>query len=85
MRLTDVYYGLEADGSYSITMDVFQAVLCVDNRISPAVGSRGLRRHVHAQGGYQGVVVNHVLAHDWERVDMTVGRGWLSRVDRAGG
>ena len=25
MRLTDVYYGLEADGSYSITMDVFQA------------------------------------------------------------
>jgi pimeloyl-ACP methyl ester carboxylesterase len=46
IRLADIYYGRQPDGSYSTTMDVFQAVLCVDN---PPIKDRNLARDVDAQ------------------------------------
>jgi pimeloyl-ACP methyl ester carboxylesterase len=46
MRLADIYYGREEDGTYSTTMDVFQAVLCVDN---PPIKDRNVARDVDAQ------------------------------------
>ncbi|HEY6424466.1 MAG TPA: alpha/beta hydrolase [Pseudonocardiaceae bacterium] len=46
MRLADLYNGRSADGTYSTTMDVFQAVLCVDN---PPITDRTVARNVDAQ------------------------------------
>jgi len=46
MRLADVYYGRSQDGTYSTEMDVFQAVLCVDN---PPIKDRNVARDVDAQ------------------------------------
>lgn len=46
MRLADVYYGREKDGSYSTQMDVFQAVHCADD---PAIKDPNVARDVDAQ------------------------------------
>jgi pimeloyl-ACP methyl ester carboxylesterase len=46
IHLADVYYGRSPDGTYSTTMDVFQAVLCVDN---PPIKDRNVARDVDAQ------------------------------------
>ncbi|MGH3831521.1 MAG: alpha/beta hydrolase [Pseudonocardiaceae bacterium] len=46
MRLADNYYGRSQDGTYSTEMDVFQAVLCVDN---PAIKDPKVARDVDAQ------------------------------------
>jgi pimeloyl-ACP methyl ester carboxylesterase len=46
MRLADIYYGREKDGSYSTEMDVFQAVHCADD---PAIKDRNVARDVDAQ------------------------------------
>jgi pimeloyl-ACP methyl ester carboxylesterase len=46
MLLADIYYGRETDGTYSTTMDAFQAVLCVDN---PPIKDRNVARDVDAQ------------------------------------
>jgi pimeloyl-ACP methyl ester carboxylesterase len=46
MRLADVYYGREQDGSYSTEMDVFQSVLCVD---TPPVKDPNVARDIDAQ------------------------------------
>ncbi|MGH3686832.1 MAG: alpha/beta hydrolase [Pseudonocardiaceae bacterium] len=46
MNLADIYNGRSADGSYSTEMDVFQAVLCVDN---PPTTDRNVAREVDAQ------------------------------------
>ena len=46
MRLSDIYYGRSADGSYSAEMDVFQSVLCADN---PPIKDRNVARDVDAQ------------------------------------
>lgn len=46
MRLADLYYGRSQDGTYSTEMDVFQAVLCVDN---PPIKDRNVARDIDAQ------------------------------------
>ncbi|MGB8962809.1 MAG: alpha/beta hydrolase [Pseudonocardiaceae bacterium] len=46
MRLADLYYGRSPDGTYSTEMDVFQAVLCVDN---PPIKDPNVARDVDAQ------------------------------------
>jgi pimeloyl-ACP methyl ester carboxylesterase len=46
MRLADIYYGREKDGSYSTEMDVFQAVHCADD---PAIKDPNVARDVDAQ------------------------------------
>jgi pimeloyl-ACP methyl ester carboxylesterase len=46
MRLADLYYGRSQDGTYSTEMDVFQAVLCVDN---PPIKDPNVARDVDAQ------------------------------------
>jgi pimeloyl-ACP methyl ester carboxylesterase len=46
MRLADIYNGRSQDGSYSTEMDVFQAVLCVDN---PPIKDPNVARDVDAQ------------------------------------
>jgi pimeloyl-ACP methyl ester carboxylesterase len=46
MRLSDVYYGRNQDGSYSTEMDVFQSVLCVDN---PPIKDPNVARDADAQ------------------------------------
>jgi pimeloyl-ACP methyl ester carboxylesterase len=46
MRLADNYYGRSQDGTYSTEMDVFQAVLCVDN---PPIKDRNVARDIDAQ------------------------------------
>jgi pimeloyl-ACP methyl ester carboxylesterase len=46
MRLADVYYGREDDGSYSTQMDVFQAVHCADD---PAIKDPNEARRVDAE------------------------------------
>ncbi|MGH3770534.1 MAG: alpha/beta hydrolase [Pseudonocardiaceae bacterium] len=46
MHLADVYNGRSPDGTYSAEMDVFQAVLCVDN---PSMKDRNVARDVDAQ------------------------------------
>jgi pimeloyl-ACP methyl ester carboxylesterase len=45
MRLSDIYYGREDDGSYSTQMDVFQAVHCADD---PAIKDPNVARQVDA-------------------------------------
>ncbi|MBV9160707.1 MAG: alpha/beta fold hydrolase [Pseudonocardiales bacterium] len=46
MRLADNYYGRSQDGTYSTEMDVFQAVLCVDN---PPIKDPNVARNIDAQ------------------------------------
>jgi pimeloyl-ACP methyl ester carboxylesterase len=46
MRLADVYYEREPDGTYSNEMDDFQAVSCVDN---PPITDRNVARQADAQ------------------------------------
>jgi pimeloyl-ACP methyl ester carboxylesterase len=46
MHLADIYNGRSQDGTYSTEMDVFQAVLCVDN---PAIKDPNVMRDVDAQ------------------------------------
>lgn len=46
MRLADIYYGREKDGSYSTEMDVFQAVHCADD---PAIKDPNVARDIDAQ------------------------------------
>ncbi|HET9257714.1 MAG TPA: alpha/beta hydrolase [Pseudonocardiaceae bacterium] len=46
MRLADLYNGRQQDGSYSAEMDVFQAVLCVDN---PPVKDPNAAREVDSE------------------------------------
>ncbi|HWR47992.1 MAG TPA: alpha/beta hydrolase [Pseudonocardiaceae bacterium] len=46
MRLADLYYGRSQDGTYSTEMDVFQAVVCVDN---PPIKDPNVARDVDAQ------------------------------------
>ncbi|MDQ3761233.1 MAG: alpha/beta hydrolase [Actinomycetota bacterium] len=46
MRLADLYYGRSEDGTYSTTMDVFQAVHCVDN---PPIKDPNVARDIDAQ------------------------------------
>lgn len=46
MRLADIYYGREDDGSYSTQMDVFQAVHCADD---PAIKDPNVVRDIDAQ------------------------------------
>ncbi|MGH3427045.1 MAG: alpha/beta fold hydrolase, partial [Mycobacteriales bacterium] len=46
MRLADIYNGRSPDGTYSAEMDVFQAVLCVDN---PPMKDRNIARDIDAQ------------------------------------
>ncbi|HET9116714.1 MAG TPA: alpha/beta hydrolase, partial [Pseudonocardiaceae bacterium] len=46
MRLADVYYGRQPDGTYSTEMDDFQAVNCVDN---PPITDRSAVRNADAQ------------------------------------
>ncbi|MGH3669606.1 MAG: alpha/beta hydrolase [Pseudonocardiaceae bacterium] len=46
MRLADLYYGREPDGTYSTEMDDFQAVSCVDN---PPITDPNLARNADAR------------------------------------
>ncbi|MEO7193382.1 MAG: alpha/beta hydrolase [Pseudonocardiaceae bacterium] len=46
MRLADNYYGRSQDGTYSTEMDVFQAVLCVDD---PPIKDPKVARDIDAQ------------------------------------
>lgn len=46
MHLADNYYGRSQDGTYSTEMDVFQAVLCVDN---PPIKDPNMARDIDAQ------------------------------------
>lgn len=46
MRLADLYDGRSQDGTYSTEMDVFQAVICVDN---PPIKDPNVDRNIDAQ------------------------------------